>query len=120
MLYQEAFGADELVALHRDHRYGGVLVAQIGTGQLVILGNGVLVVIKIVRGVLRALAQRLQRLLILVLIAGEIVILSHHISFLRSKRHTLSVGSTPVEDTRKEMLVKFDTWGILKILKRSA
>ena len=82
MLHQEAFGADELVALHRTDGHRSVLIAQIGARQFVVFGDGVLIVVDVARGVLRGLPQRLQRFLVLILVAGGIIILSHHGPFV--------------------------------------
>ena len=82
MLDQEALGADELVTLHGDNGHRGVLVAQIGTRQFVILGNGVLIIVDVARGILRGLSQSLQLFLVLVLVTGGIIILSHYGPFV--------------------------------------
>ena len=82
MLDQEALRADELVTLHGDDGHRGILVAQIGARQFVVFGDGVLIVVDVARGVLRGLPQRLQLFLVLILVAGGIIILSHHGPFV--------------------------------------
>ena len=82
MLDQEALRADELVTLHGDDGHRGILVAQIGARQFVVFGDGVLIAADAALGVLRGLPQRLQRFLVLILVAGGIIILSHHGPFV--------------------------------------
>ena len=81
MLHQEAFRTDEFISLHGNDGHRSVFIAQIGAGQLIVLGNGVLVIVHIVGGILRAFAQSLERLLVLVLVTRGIIILCHRDSF---------------------------------------